>query len=82
MLDRPTKKPTDLNQLSKLVVEIATGQATGDFGRPASSKNPAAVALARLRGQRGGRARALKLTAEQRKEIAAKAAAARWKNDR
>jgi len=41
-------------------------------------KNPAAVALGRLGGQRGGRARAEKLSAEQRHDIAKKAALARW----
>lgn len=41
-------------------------------------KNPAAVALGRLGGRKGGPARAAKLTPEQRKEIAKKAAAARW----
>ncbi len=41
-------------------------------------KNPAAVALGRLGGKKGGPARAAKLTPEQRKEIARKAAAARW----
>lgn len=43
------------------------------------SKNPAAVALGRLGGLKGGRARAEKLTAAQRSEIARKAARARWK---
>jgi hypothetical protein len=42
-------------------------------------KNPAAVALGRLGGLKGGPARAEKLTAEQRSEIARKAARARWK---
>ncbi|MFC1499234.1 hypothetical protein ACFLS1_12305 [Verrucomicrobiota bacterium] len=41
-------------------------------------KNPAAVALGRLGGLKGGPARAKKLTAEQRSEIGRKAAAARW----
>ncbi len=44
-------------------------------------KNPAAVALGRLGGKKGGPARAAKLTPEQRKEIAKKAAAARWNRD-
>ena len=43
-------------------------------------KNPAAVALGRLGGLKGGRARASKLTAEQRRESASKAAQARWKS--
>ena len=41
-------------------------------------KNPAAVALGRLGGKKGGKARAAKLTPERRSEIARKAAAARW----
>jgi len=41
-------------------------------------KNPAAVALGRLGGLKGGKARAEKLSPERRKEIAAKAASARW----
>lgn len=43
-------------------------------------KNPAAVALGRLGGLKGGKARAASLTKEKRAEIAKKAAAARWKN--
>jgi len=41
-------------------------------------KNPAAVALGRLGGLKGGKARAAKLTAERRSEIASVAAKARW----
>lgn len=48
----------------------------------ADGKNPAAVALGRLGGKKGGEARAKKLTAKQRREIAKKAAAARWKKKR
>jgi hypothetical protein len=46
---------------------------------PAKEKNPAAVALGRLGGLKGGKARAEKLTPEQRKEIARIAANARWR---
>jgi hypothetical protein len=42
-------------------------------------KNPAAVALGRLGGAKGGKARAAKLSKKKRSEIAKKAAAARWK---
>jgi len=45
-------------------------------------KNAAAVVLGRLGGLKGGKARAKKLTARQRKESAAKAAAARWSKAR
>ena len=43
-----------------------------------SQKNPAAVALGRLGGKKGGPARAAKLSAKRRREIAKKAAKARW----
>lgn len=45
-------------------------------------KNPAAVALGRLGGKKGGPARAEKLTPERRQEIARQAALKRWSNDR
>ena len=47
--------------------------------KPMKEKNPAAVALGRLGGLKGGKARADKLTKEKRAEIGKKAAAARWK---
>lgn len=43
-----------------------------------SGKNPAAVALGHLGGLKGGRARAIKLSAKKRREIAKKAAESRW----
>jgi hypothetical protein len=43
-----------------------------------AEKNPAAVALGKLGGRKGGKARAEKLTPEQRSAIARKAAKARW----
>jgi len=55
-------------------------QATGEAPREEpSGKNPAAVALGRLGGAKGGKARAAKLTAERRSEIAKNAAKARWR---
>jgi len=45
---------------------------------PPRKKNPAAVVLGKLGGMKGGRARAAKLTPEARKEIAQRAAKARW----
>ena len=41
-------------------------------------KNPAAVALGRLGGLKGGKARAKSLSKERRQEIARKAIATRW----
>jgi len=70
------KRPTDLNQLAKAIVEEATGESLAP--PPAPKKNPAAVELGRLGGLKGGKARANKLTPEQRQEIAKKGAKARW----
>jgi hypothetical protein len=47
--------------------------------KPAKEKNAAAVALGRLGGLRGGKARAERLSVKQRKEIAQNAALARWR---
>lgn len=68
------KRPRDVNQLAKSIVDLTTGEAeeTDD------GKNPAAVALGRLGGLKGGKARAKKLSKKRRKEIAEKAAKARW----
>jgi hypothetical protein len=72
------KRPTDANQRAKLVVDIATGQI--EDKPPDTGKNPAAVALGRLGGQKGGKARAEKLSAKRRSQIAKKAAKVRWGN--
>lgn len=66
----------DTNVLASSIVEQATGEPPPKPEDPI--KNPAAVALGRLGGLKGGKARAEKLTLEQRKEIAQKAAKARW----
>ncbi len=71
------KRPRDLNLLAKMIVEIAT---EGEPPEPPSEKNPHAVALGKLGGLKGGKARAKKLSAEERKESARKAAKARWGN--
>ena len=62
------------------VVQEATGQSEPEPEKPLTTegKNPNAVALGRLGGLKGGRARANKLTWEERREIAGKAARARW----
>lgn len=69
MPKRSSKAPQDVNVLAAGIVE----QATGD-----SEKNPAAVALGRLGGKKGGLARAKKLSKKRRLEIVKKAAQARW----
>lgn len=63
------KRPTDPNRLGKQIIDEAVAN---------SEKNPAAVALGRLGGLRGGKARAEKLSSKERSDIAKKAAAARW----
>ncbi len=67
----------DLNQLAKRIVDEATGEAPPTEPKP--EKNKAAQELGRLGGLKGGVARAKKLTAEERSEIAKKAANVRWK---
>lgn len=71
------KRPRILNKLAASIVSEATGESPPEAAQD-SAKNPHAVALGRLGGKKGGAARAKKLTPEQRKEIARKAAAARW----
>lgn len=61
------KRPKDANQLAKRIIDEATAE-----------KNPAAVALGRLGGLKGGKARAAILTKQQRSAIAKKAAQKRW----
>jgi hypothetical protein len=77
MAKKPTR-PKDSNQLAKSIVDIATGEVDPAPVKD-TGKNPAAVALGRLGGLKGGKARAEKLSAKKRSEIAKKAAAARWK---
>ncbi len=72
------KRPRDLNQLAKFIVDVSTGDATLPECQP-DDKNPAAVELGKRGGQKGGKARADKLTPEQRRAIARRAAQVRWK---
>ncbi|MCJ7791579.1 MAG: hypothetical protein MUP49_04125 [Dehalococcoidia bacterium] len=76
MPKRSSKKqtPKDTNELATFIVE----QATAEPEEPPREKNPHAVALGRMGGLKGGRVRAERLTPEQRKEIAQKAARSRW----
>ena len=69
------KRPRDLNLLARKILDLAT---EGEPAEEPSEKNPHAVALGRLGGAKGGKARAEKLTPEQRSEISRKAAKARW----
>ena len=76
MPDRSRKRPLDPNELAKQLVDEATGEQPKYD--PDEGKDPAAVALGRKGGLKGGKARAAKLTPEERSEAARKAAAARW----
>lgn len=77
------KKGHDFAVTAFRVVQEATGQAAPESeeteAESTEGKNPHAVALGRLGGLKGGKARFEKLTPEQRREIARKAAQARWK---
>ncbi|MFN7962701.1 MAG: hypothetical protein U0002_15640 [Thermoanaerobaculia bacterium] len=72
-----TRRPKDTNQLAYAVYLEAIGEAP-EPPKPEREKNPSAVALGKLGGLKGGKARAEKMTAEERRESARKAAAARW----
>lgn len=74
------KKDHDFAVTAFRVVQEATGQIEPEQPKVLSTegKNPNAVALGRLGGLKGGKARAAKMTPEQRKEIAKKAANSRW----
>jgi hypothetical protein len=78
MPDRSRKRPRDVNTLAKQIVDEAVGDAP-PF-EPDAGKDPAAVALGRKGGLKGGKARAAKMTQVERSEAARKAALARWKD--
>ena len=69
------KRPADVIGNAVHIMRIATGQAADTK----EEKNPHAVALGKRGGSKGGKARASKLSAEERRQIAAKASAARWR---
>jgi hypothetical protein len=78
MTQKP-KRPRDVNQLAKRIVDIATGEVEDREQTPEEQgKDPAAVSLGRRGGLKGGKARSKSLTEEQRSEIARRAALARW----
>jgi len=70
------QRPADVIGAAVKVMRIATGEDAEDYGPESEGKNPAAVALGRM----GGKARAAGMSAKKRKEIAKKAAKARWKS--
>jgi len=88
-MQKPSKLPRDINARAAAIVALSTGQPLPKLtdapelpkpvAVPAREKNPAAVALGRLGGLKGGNARAKALTKKKRAEIAKLAAAVRWK---
>ncbi len=71
------KRPRDLNQLAKLVVDIASGEVSDPVSeKMRNSVSPRGTAG----GIKGGKARALTLSPEQRREIAKNAAEKRWRD--
>ena len=78
MANKRKKKDHDFAVNAFRVVQEATGEPKKAKPSSSKGKNPNAVALGRLGGLKGGKARAAKMTPEERKEIAQKAAKARW----
>lgn len=73
-LRMPKRSSKDENEIAAAIVAQVTQEADEQPG-----KNPAAVALGRLGGKKGGPARARALSASKRRAIAKTAGAARWK---
>jgi hypothetical protein len=82
MPERSRNRKLDLNTLAKSIVDEVTGGAPSPPTTPPVAKNPAAVELGRMGGLKGGKARAAKLSPEERSEIARRAARARWGPER
>ena len=76
MPNRSSKRPRDVNSLAKLIADVATGQV--ELPKTEDGKDPAAVALGRKGGLKGGKARAASLTKKRLSEIARNAAKKRW----
>jgi hypothetical protein len=69
-------RPRDPNQLAKLILDITIGEVPNDS--PKGPESPKAI-IGRKGGRTGGKARAAALSPRKRREIAKRAAAARWK---
>lgn len=83
-MPKRSRKPADLNRLAAGIVEEATDEdAPKAEAEPETqpAKDPTAVALGQRGGLKGGKARAAKLTPQERSEAARKAARARWASD-
>lgn len=83
MPKRSKKRQKDTQQLARMTIDAVVPDA--EPMKPVAKepqKNPAAVALGRLGGLKGGAARAAKLSPAKRKAIAKKAAVKRWNSDK
>ncbi len=79
MPDKRLKRPRDPAQLAKLMIDIASGEVEDRAPTPEEQgKDPAAVERGRKGGSKGGKARAAKLSANERQQSARKAIKARW----
>jgi len=76
-MPKRSSKQKDTQQLARSVLDAIVPDAEPAAAKP--EKNPAAVALGRLGGLKGGAARAAKLSPAKRKAIAKKAATSRWR---
>lgn len=77
-MPKRSSKIEDPNLLAKDIFDVFLSKADPEAKAEPAVKNQAAVALGRLGGLKGGKARAEKLSPRKRKEIAKKAAEARW----
>ncbi len=83
MPEKRPKRPRDPAQLAKLMIDIASGEIEDREPTPEEQgKSASRVARGKTGGPKGGKARALKLTPEQRADIARLAAQTRWKKSR
>ncbi len=78
VMPKRSRMPLDVSERAKATLDLFLGDRETDPLPP--EKDPMAVELGRRGGLKGGKARAAKLTAEQRSEIARKAARKRWGN--
>ncbi len=79
MTTKTPKRPRDVNKLAFQIVQESVGEAEPEIPED-TGKDPAAIALGRKGGLKGGKARAAKMTQEERSGAARKAAQVRWKN--
>jgi hypothetical protein len=79
-----SSKDHDFVTVTRRVVEQAIGEHLNGtpLADPDEGKNPHAVALGQLGGQKGGKARAISLSPRQRSRIAKRAAQARWNRNK